>query len=76
MLKTQIGSIWIGNKVAERINEAEQASNRRGLFVRLALDKVNLYTNLNTVKSLFTRVFYATMVLYNFFLRYSNLHDF
>lgn len=40
MLKTQVGSIWIGNKVIEKINEVEQASNRRGLFVRLALDKV------------------------------------
>lgn len=41
MLKVNanLGSIWIGSKVAEKVNEVDHASNPRGLFVRLALDK-------------------------------------
>lgn len=41
MLQINTGSIWIGQKVMERINEENQANQRRNFLVKLTLDKVS-----------------------------------
>lgn len=40
MLQMNTGSIWIGQKVMERINEENQTNQRRNFLVRLTVDKV------------------------------------
>lgn len=42
MLQVNTGSIWIGQKVMERISEENQANQRRNFLVKLTLDKVSL----------------------------------
>lgn len=41
MLQTQIGAIWIGTKVAERIKEAVHSGHSRNIFTRITKDKVS-----------------------------------
>lgn len=41
MLQINTGSIWIGQKVMERISEENQANQRRNFLVKLTLDKVS-----------------------------------
>lgn len=42
MLQTNTGSIWIGQKVMDRIREEGQVHQRRNFLLRLTLDKVRL----------------------------------
>lgn len=41
MLQVNAGSIWIGQKVMERIREENQSNQRRSFFIKLTLDKVS-----------------------------------
>lgn len=42
MLQVHAGSIWIGQKIVEKVREHSQTTMRRNLFVRITLDKVCL----------------------------------
>lgn len=42
MLQANTGSIWIGQKVMERIRDESQAIQRRNFLLKLTLDKVKL----------------------------------
>lgn len=41
MLQVHAGSIWIGQKIVEKVREHSQTTMRRNLFVRMTLDKVS-----------------------------------
>lgn len=43
MLQTHAGSVWIGSKVIEKVREINQSTQRRNLFLRIPMDKVNTY---------------------------------
>lgn len=47
MLQTQLGSLWIGGKVADKVKENISTSRSRNVLFRIAKDKVNhnLYLN-------------------------------
>lgn len=41
MLQTQLGSLWIGAKVADKVKENISTSRSRNVLYRIAKDKVN-----------------------------------
>lgn len=53
MLQMNTGSIWIGQKVMERIREESQASQRRNFLLKLTLDKVNIIFSHNKLFYIF-----------------------
>ena len=42
MLQTQLGAIWIGSKVAERIKEAVNSGHSRNILSKITKDKVSI----------------------------------
>jgi hypothetical protein len=44
MLQTQLGAIWIGSKVAERIKEAVHNGHSRNILTKVTKDKVSVDT--------------------------------
>ncbi len=40
MLQVHAGSIWIGQKIVEKVREHSQTTMRRNIIVRMTLDKV------------------------------------
>lgn len=72
MLQVNTGSIWIGQKVMERISEENQANQRRNFIVKLTLDKVSprLVASIDAISAVscenvlipFQRVRWYTMV--------------
>lgn len=59
MLQVHAGSIWIGQKIVEKVREHSQTTMRRNLFVRITLDKVCL----NNPQLLY-RVLYELLLLF------------
>lgn len=53
MLQVHSGSIWIGQKVAEKVRESSQQNQKRNFIIRITLDKVivflHFFSNLNCV---------------------------
>lgn len=52
MLQTQLGSLWIGGKVADKVKENLSTSRSRNVLFRIAKDKVNY--NLHIIKFIMT----------------------
>lgn len=41
MLQVNAGSIWVGQKVMEKVREENQSNQRHNFFVKLTMDKVS-----------------------------------
>lgn len=59
MLQINTGSIWIGQKVMERICEENQANQRRNFLVKLTLDKVSLLLHAINTSSIMENNFFC-----------------
>lgn len=66
MLQLNTGSIWIGQKVMDRIREEGQVHQRRNFLLRLTLDKVRLtqHSNSKQIYSMFLiEIFFSRMFI-------------
>lgn len=43
MLQVNAGSIWVGQKVVEKVREMGQYSKRQNFLVKMTMDKVSIY---------------------------------
>lgn len=51
MLQINAGSMWIGQKVMEKIREESPTNQRRNFLVKITLDKVSYLSKANKRKS-------------------------
>lgn len=47
MLHAHAGSIWIGQKVVEKVRELNQSTNRRNCLIRISSDKVRIFIQIS-----------------------------
>lgn len=70
MLQVNAGSMWIGQKVMEKIREESPTNQRRNFLVKITLDKVSYLSKANKQKAItqfmiFFVYFIASSLVFN-----------